>query len=681
MKRRKNPERQPEVRQITGRDVAPMTFELKPALPFSHKVPSNGNGHGDHSKSHAPGLGSTIAPPTAAAYQWADPPPTEEHPLQTDDSTLLDGTEPPLRRRRRRRKGTGERPPEGTGQEGHEGTAAAEFEARAIRQHEIDAEDRRKDKAAEKRLRRRSGSRRAALRDTAGITQELPQEAPEDVTQDLVQEQDEAEHIRQLRQTLAPAWGWKIRGAGRSSHVSAAQEYQGTTTQACGLFPFVAGSGSPSVGIPLGRHLLFGEPVSLGPFEWLEGGLVTNPGIFVLGSPGVGKSALIKRLLMGGAGYGIRPFVLADLKPDYCYEGGVINELGGQTLKIGRGVDTINPLDTGPLGEAARLIGGKAGEQLAAESRGRRLNALLALLTLVREYPLNNGEQNVLAEIVDVLDEKGGFSVDRQPTVPDVLNFLRNNEALERMMRAADVMDEREYVHETKELRRTLNQLCTGTLKGMFDGQTSRPINLAAPAVGVDISRVSSAGDTIVAAAILSTWAYAFSMIDGAEALAQAGLAPRRRYACVLDEMWRALRGAPGLVEFADALTRVNRAKGVSDIRATHSLADLEALPTAEDRAKARGFVERAGVVVLGGLPPRELDLVSEVVPLSEAEKLMVAGWSAPDSWAAATVHPGRGKYLIKCGQRTGIPVAMTLVGDEPWLYDTDVRMRTGALR
>lgn len=662
---------------IGSEEVAPMTFELKPALPFSHKAPNgtgNGGSNGHQQLQEAP----AAAPPSA--YRWAT---TAEEAVTTELPTV-----PPAAGRRatwsRRRKGAGERGGQGRGT-GAETPEPVDEQAvvDGAEQHrrQLEAEERKKDLAAERRLRRKRDGRKGRgpaqqpEGDTAGITEAQTEElrAPGDAPE------PESEEIRRLRRTVAPAWGWKVRGGGRSAHIGVAQEYQATTTQACGMFPFVAGSGSPSVGVPIGRHLLFGEPVSLGPFEWLEGGLVTNPGIFVLGAPGVGKSALIKRLLMGGAGFGIRPFVLADLKPDYCHEGGIIDELGGQTLKIGRGVDTINPLDTGPLGEAARMIGGRAGEQLAAESRGRRLNALLALLTLVREYPLTNGEQNVLAEIVDILDEKGGYNVDRQPTVPDVLTFLRNNEALDRMIRAADVLDERDYVHETRELRRTLNQLCTGTLKGMFDGQTSRPINLAAPAVGVDISRVSSAGDTIVAAAILSTWAYAFSMIDGAEAMAQAGKAPRRRYACVLDEMWRALRGAPGLVEFADSLTRVNRAKGVSDIRATHSLADLEALPTSEDRAKARGFVERAGVVVLGGLPPRELDMVDEVVPLSEAEKLMVAGWSAPDSWAPSTVHPGRGKYLIKCGQRTGIPVAMTLVGDEPRLYDTDVRMRTGA--
>ena len=36
---------------------------------------------------------------------------------------------------------------------------------------------------------------------------------------------------------VPPAWGWKIPCAGRAAHVTAAPEYQATTTQVCGLYP------------------------------------------------------------------------------------------------------------------------------------------------------------------------------------------------------------------------------------------------------------------------------------------------------------------------------------------------------------------------------------------------------------------------------------------------------------
>jgi hypothetical protein len=191
----------------------------------------------------------------------------------------------------------------------------------------------------------------------------------------------------------------------------------------------------------------------------------------------------------------------------------------------------------------------------------------------------------------------------------------------------------------------------------------------------MDISRVGAAGDKLLAAAMLCTWAHGYAITDAAAALAgEQGTQPRPCLA-VLDELWRALR-APGLVEYADSLTRLNRAKGMGTIMVTHSMSDLDALPTEEDRAKARGLAERCAITVLAGLPPRELDRVSEITPLTGPERDLVASWSSPESWLPGARHPARGKYLLKVGDRLGIPIEMSLVGAEHRLYDTDQAIR-----
>ena len=199
------------------------------------------------------------------------------------------------------------------------------------------------------------------------------------------------------------------------------------------------------------------------------------------------------------------------------------------------------------------------------------------------------------------------------------------------------------------------------------------PIDLDAPAVRIDISAVTSAGDTLLSAAMLSTWSYGFAVIDAATALAEAGLAPASGTSAVLDELWRALRGAPGLVDHADALTRVYRGRDVAHMMMTHSLDDLNALPTEADRAKARGFIDR----VRHHRPRRPAAARTRrsrrgSVPLSDAEKSMVASWSSPETWQPGARHPGRGKYLIKTGQRVGIPGELEYVADEADLYNTD---------
>jgi hypothetical protein len=470
---------------------------------------------------------------------------------------------------------------------------------------------------------------------------------------------------------VPPAWGWKIPRAGRAAHVTPAPEYQGTSTQLCGLYPYVAGSGTPVAGTPVGRHQLWGEVVCLDPVAWLRAGLVTNPGEFVLGQPGTGKSTLVKRQVTGAVATGTRAIILGDTKPDYSM---LVKHLGGQVIRIGRGLDRINPLDTGPLGAALRRMSGPDAQALRWEVRSRRLSLLMALCTLVRESRITNAEEVILGRAIDLLDERSVPG--RQPTVTDVLAVIE--EGPDTLRAAARAGTPAAFRDQVAGLVFTLDLLVSGSLAGVFDQPTSRPIDLDAPAVSVDISRVGAAGDKLLTAAMLCVWSYGFAMVDAAAALADQQAVPRRSYLAVMDELWRALRGAPGLVEHADALTRLNRAKGMGSIMVTHSLADLDALPSPEDRAKARGFVERSAIVVMGGLPPRELARVSEIAPLTGPEQELVASWSAPDSWQPGARHPGRGKYLIKTGQRLGIPVELSLVGAEYALYDTDQAIRAG---
>ena len=226
--------------------------------------------------------------------------------------------------------------------------------------------------------------------------------------------------VRESRQfPVPPAWGWKIPYAGRAAHVTAAPEYQATTTQVCGLFPYVAGSGTPAVGTPVGRHQLWGEVVCLDPLAWLRAGLVTNPGEFILGQPGTGKSTLVKRLITGAVATGTTALILGDTKPDYTL---LTEHLGGQVIRIGRGLDRINPLDAGPLGAALRRMSGPDAQALRWEVRSRRLSLLMALCTLVRESRITNAEEVILGRAIDLLDERsqpGG-----QPTVTDVLQVI-----------------------------------------------------------------------------------------------------------------------------------------------------------------------------------------------------------------------------------------------------------------
>ncbi|MCU0295486.1 MAG: hypothetical protein MUD05_05450 [Candidatus Nanopelagicales bacterium] len=375
------------------------------------------------------------------------------------------------------------------------------------------------------------------------------------------------------------------------------------------------------------------------PFAWLSEGIVTNTGIFQLGQPGTGKSAFAKRQMVGLVAQGVRPVVVADSKGEYTE---LVRRIGGQVIRLGPGLDRLNPLQ---IADASR----------GQKSRAGGLSLLMALCAVARRGPVTNGEQVILSAAVDTLARGGG-----EPVLPDLLQLLRN--PTQEVLDVADVGDIGQFQTHTRELRWTIGLLCDGPLKGVFDGPSSITLDQAAPAVAIDVSAIDD--EALLAATMLTGWHW------GQTAVAQA---PGRSM-LVMDELWRALRGGPSLVEHADALTRLNRSRGVASLMITHSMRDLEALPDAADVAKARGFVERSAIVVLSGLPRRELEELSQVIALSRSEISLVASWASPQGWRPGSRHPGRGKYLIKTGSRPGLPVAMGLTDSEADLYNTDPR-------
>jgi hypothetical protein len=90
------------------------------------------------------------------------------------------------------------------------------------------------------------------------------------------------------------------------------------------------------------------------------------------------------------------------------------------------------------------------------------------------------------------------------------------------------------------------------------------------------------------------------------------------------------LQSGRGIVDRIDALTRLNRQRGVGQVMVSHTMSDLLALPAAEDRMKAKGFVERSGMVIYGGLARSETDQLTEVVRLTEDEIETISGWQDP---------------------------------------------------
>ncbi|MCQ0007517.1 type IV secretory system conjugative DNA transfer family protein [Actinomadura madurae] len=303
-----------------------------------------------------------------------------------------------------------------------------------------------------------------------------------------------------------------------------------------------------------------------------------------------------------------------------------------------------------------------------------RLNMVAALLTVLRGGPIADTERTVLNAALRVLDERHPGV----PTLPDLITVIDQGPERLRSVTLARG-DEAKYRTAVDPLHASLLGVLDGPMGETFAHHTTTKIDLDNPGgVCIDISGIDDSDAELQAAVLLACWSDGFGAVEAAHALADEGLEPRRHFFVVLDELWRVLRSGRGLVDRVDALTRLNRQRGAGQVLITHTMADLLSLQDEADRLKAKGFAERAGMVICGGLPQAEMPLVNEVVRMSGIEQRMIVDWSTPPSWNPDANQdsepPGRGRFLVKVGGRPGIPFRVELTSVERDVNDTNKR-------
>lgn len=488
------------------------------------------------------------------------------------------------------------------------------------------------------------------------------------------------------------ARGVEGRSLGAHVYVEAPPEFEASSMQVCGFWPFSVGASNALIGAVLGKHYFNGGPVCGDPMTLFKRGIISSPSAFCLALNGRGKSSMVVRMLLGIVDGGDLPMILGDLKPDYV---GFNREIGGFEFSLGRGMGGINVLDAGPwvdhlhrldpsqrtdLDDETYVRLATRYREITARVHARRVNALRGLVEMVlrRELSEERSETTVLSVAVEIAAEDAALRGE-QPLPVDVLRIIteRHPRVRENILPVSDT----EYDELTKLLRTGLNGLGPhGPFGDVFCRQTTEKVPLDR-ALCFDVSSIPSTDTQLRAAAQLACWSYGQSVSECAKILAEEGLEPERHHFMVMDELWQILEAWDGSVYRINAITRVNRTEGLGQIMITHSMKDLE-LSTPERTKIARGFVERSSVLYLGGLAQNEMpDLVS-VRPFSQKEQGLLVSWSAEGSSNPVTGKPtppvGRGKFLMKTGREAGVPFSTgrQLTSREKRIHDTNAAWR-----
>ena len=445
-------------------------------------------------------------------------------------------------------------------------------------------------------------------------------------------------------------------GGGSTAFVPVPLEWRGTTRQVCGLFPWSSPGQLPLEGAPIGRHQKSGAVVCFDHVSWFLGHRIANPSVLIIAKPGLGKSTLSSKLMLWLSALGYVLLVPGDTKPDYVE---LTNRLGGDHRIVARsGGAALNPCDPGGMGAVADRIGGPAGATLRAEAIGRATVCVSALVELGRKGPVADYEEAAISACLRVLYARSG----PPPLLREVVDLLETRPGEVRTVVLDRGVDEA-YDRLVDPLQRSLRALLDGSFGDVFARRVVRTADRPA-AVNIDTSRIKAGDPRFLAAVMVAAWSEMYGLVEADQALADEDLAPRRLYCLTLDELWRVLRLGGTMPDRVNELTRLNRTQGVGQIMVTHSIRDLA--PGRDNEIE--GIEERAGAIVIGGVPKKELDALDDVVTLTGAERSAIKEWwsTSVSALDRHEVPPGAGKFLIKASSEDpGIPVDVILTSAE----------------
>ena len=318
-----------------------------------------------------------------------------------------------------------------------------------------------------------------------------------------------------------------------------------STAQAQAVYLPSAAPGLGDSGVIIGREVYSGKGYVYDPFQ-LYGKALPAPHWLVLGESGNGKSSLEKTYVLRQLRFRDRQVVVLDAQG----EGGV-----GEWALIAEALE-VTPI---------RLEPGRS-------QGGIKLNPLDPAIT-------DTGQLALLRTIVEVamgrsLGERPGYAlkaahaaavsaeqIGGQPLIRDVVDALRSPslEAATAMNVSTD-----DVLSWGLDVALALDRLVDGDLVGMFDGPTTRGIDLDAPLIIFDLSRIDRNSVAMpILMAVVGVW------------LEHTWLRPdRMKRIFLVEEAWHIIN-SPSVAQLFQRLLKFGRRLGLSFVAVVHHLSDV----------------------------------------------------------------------------------------------------------
>src|SRR5919198_485346 len=193
-----------------------------------------------------------------------------------------------------------------------------------------------------------------------------------------------------------------------------------------------------------------------------------------------------------------------------------------------------------------------------------------------------------------------------QPTVPQVVaRLLEPSEAAAQELRTSIAR----MAEDGRQLALSLRRMGAGDLRGMFDGPTSRGLNLAGRLVVFNLREVKDEARPILMACTAAWLQGSWAREDGI------------RRIVVLDEAWVVLRHL-AIARWLRESWKLARQYGVQNVAVMHRLSDLTAAGDAgsEQVQLAKGLLEDSETRVIYRQSPGEVEQARELLGLTQTE-------------------------------------------------------------